>query len=48
MGTLKGFEVELTVDIGCKSKFFKVRTVSYALNKRIEKENREISRRQHL
>ena len=45
MGTLKGFEVELTVDADCKSKFCKTRAVPYFLNKRIEKENREISKR---
>ena len=37
MATLKGFEVELTVDPGCKPKFCKARPVSYALNKRIKK-----------
>ena len=38
MATLKGFEVELTVDPGCKPKFCKTRPVSYALNKRVKKE----------
>ena len=37
MGTLKGFEVELTVDPNCKPKFCKFRPVQYALNKRTEK-----------
>ena len=38
MGTLKGFEVELTVDPDCKPKFCKARPVSYALNERIGNE----------
>ena len=38
MGTLKGFEVELTVDPDCKPKFCKARPVPYALNERIGKE----------
>ena len=38
MGTLKGFEVELTVDPDCKTKFCKARPVPYALNERTEKE----------
>ena len=38
MATLQGFEVELTVDPGCKPKFCKTRPVSYALNKRVKKE----------
>ena len=37
MGTLKGFEVELTVDPDCKPKFCKARPVPYALNERIGK-----------
>ena len=36
-GTLKGFEVELTVDPDCKPKFCKARPVPYALNEKIEK-----------
>ena len=38
MGTLKGFEVELTVDPDCKPKFCKARPVPSALNERIGKE----------
>ena len=37
MGSLKGFEVEITVDPDCKPKFCKARPVSYALNERTEK-----------
>ena len=38
MGTLKGFEVYLTVDPDCKPKFCKARLVPYALNERTETE----------
>ena len=38
IGSLKGFEVEITVDPDCKPKFCKARPVSYALNERIEKQ----------
>ena len=38
MGTLKGFEVELTVDPYWKPKVCKARIVPYALNERTEKE----------
>ena len=44
MGTLKGFEVELTVDPDCKPKFCKARSVPYALNERIKKELEKIVR----
>ena len=37
MGTLKEFEVELTVDSDCKPKFCDSRQMSYALNERIKK-----------
>ena len=37
MGTLKEFEVELTVDSDCKPKFCNSRQMPYALNERIKK-----------
>ena len=37
MGTLKGFEVELTVNPDCKPKFCDARPIPYVLNERIKK-----------